>query len=205
MLNPYETAEIRAPRYSRPLSVKEGLIQEEDEDPADAGQDGTDPKRPWPGGSRHDERGNEWSQVWTQNDRELNVIDDSGMLMEKEEILNPHQGTSLAHATEEAIDDACSKVGVETRSGCRPDACAYHNGLEEKGDRQASKVIGESNDKDSARSNREQITHNGMLHLGRRQVPLAVVTGNQWLAFSGRRAVTYNDCGMTVMMAVPPV
>lgn len=50
--------------------------------------------------------------------------------MEKEEILNPHQGTSLPHAVEEAIDDACSEVGVEARGGRRPNARTYYHGLE---------------------------------------------------------------------------
>lgn len=189
MLNPSETAEVGPSRYARCLAVKEGLVQEEDEEPADAGQDGADPESPWPGSSGHNERGDEWSQVGAQNDGELDVVDDSWMLVEEEEILDPHQGPSLPHTAEEAIYDARSKVGVEARGGRRPDACTDHDGLEDERDWQASKEAGESDDEESACSNGEEVTHNRVLHVGRCQVPLPEMTSDQSPAVSGQRAM----------------
>ena len=98
------------------------------------------------------------------------------MLVEEEEILDPHQGSSLPHAAEEAIDDAGGEVGVETGGGRGPDACAYHNALEEERDGQAPEETGEGDNEESARSDGEEVAHNGALHGGLRQIPLAVMT-----------------------------
>ncbi len=88
--------------------------------------------------------------------------------MEEEEILDPHQGSSLAHAAEEAIDNAGSEVGVETDGGRRPDAGANHDALEEECDRQAPEETGEGDDEEAARSDGEEVADNRALHGGLR-------------------------------------
>ena len=211
MLNARETADVGSPRYSRAGSVKEGLVQEEDEEPADAGENGADPETPAPGGPRHDERGDERPQVRAQDNGELYIVDDSWVLVEEKQILDPHQGSSLAHATEEAINDAGSEVGVKTGGCRRPDAGADHNALEEQRDRPAPKETGESDDKEAARSDSEEVADNRALHSGLRQMPLAVMTRPLVASPLHNRercmnvGLTYIDCGMTVIMAVPPV
>ena len=177
MLKPDKAAEIRSPRKGRAVPVKEGLVEEEDEEPADAGKDCAEPESPAPGGSGNNECGDEWAQVRAQNNRELNVIDDSWMLVEEEEIFDPHQGSSLTHAAEETVDDAGGKVGVEGGRGCRPDACAHHDGLKEERDRQAAKVVGEGDDEKTAGSDGEEVANNRPLHRGWRQMPLAKMAG----------------------------
>ena len=79
----------------------------------------------------------------------------------------------MTDATEETVDDAGGKVGVKRGGGCRPDACAHENGLEEEGDRQAAKKAGEGNDDKTAGSDGEEVANNGALHCGGRQMPLA--------------------------------
>lgn len=92
--------------------------------------------------------------------------------MEEEQILDPHEGSSLADAAEEAIDNAGSKVGVETGCGRRPDAGADHDGLEEERDRQTSEKTSESDDEESASSNGEEVANHRALHRGLSQMPL---------------------------------
>ena len=187
MLNPGKAAEIRSPRNGRAVSVKERLIEEEDEEPADAGQDRADPESPAPGGPGNNECGDKWPEVRAQNNRELDVVDDSWMLVEEEEILNPHQGSSLTHAAEQAVDDAGSKVGVQTGGGCGPDACAHHDGLEEERDGQAAKKAGEGDDEKTARSDGEEVANNRPLHRGLRRIPLAI-TAEQLVAQNSETA-----------------
>ena len=98
------------------------------------------------------------------------------MLVEEEEILDPHQGSSLPYAAEEAIDDAGGEVGVETGGGRGPDACAYHDALEEERDGQAPEETGEGDNEESARSYGEEVANNSALDGGLCQMPLAVLT-----------------------------
>lgn len=167
---------MRSPRYGRIGPIIESLIQEEDEEPADAGKNSTDPETPAPGSSGHNERGNERPQVRTQDDGELNVIDDAWMFVEEKEILDPHQRSPLAHAAEEAINNAGSKVGVKAGRGCRPDAGADHDALEEERDRQAPEETGEGDDKEATSSDGEEVADNGALHGGLRQIPFATTS-----------------------------
>ena len=157
------------------MSIKESLVEEEDEEPADAGKDCAEPESPAPGRSGNNECGDKWAKVGAQNDRELNVVDDTWMLVEEEEIFDPHQGSSLAHAAEEAVDDASSKVGVETVGGCGPGARAHHDGLEEERDGQAPKEASEGDDDEAAGSDGEKVTNDRALHRGWRQIPLAIM------------------------------
>ena len=157
------------------MSIKESLVEEEDEEPADAGKDCAKPESPAPGRSGNNECGDEWAKVRAQNDRELNVVDDSWMLVEEEEIFDPHQGSSLAHAAKEAVDDASSKIGIETVGGCGPGACAHHDGLEEERDGQAPKEASEGDDDETAGSDGEEVANDRALHRGWRQIPLATM------------------------------
>ncbi len=74
----------------------------------------------------------------------------------------------MAHAAEEAINDAGSEVGVESDGGRRPDAGADHDALEEERDRQAPEETGEGDDEETARSDGEEVTDNSALYGGLR-------------------------------------
>lgn len=176
MLNARQTADVRSPRNDRAGSVKVGLVQKEDEEPANAGENSAHPESPAPGSSGYNERGDERPHIWAQDNRELNVVDNSRMFVEEEEILDPHKRPSLAHAAEEAINNASSEVGVKTGAGCRPDAGADHKALEEERDRQAPEETGEGDDEETTRSNGEDIADNGALHGRLCQMPLAMMT-----------------------------
>lgn len=183
MLNADQTVDVRSPWCGRVISIEEGLVKEEDEQPANAGQDGADPEAPAPSGAGYDERGDQRPQVRTQDDGKLNIVDYAGMLVKEEEILDPHQGSPLAHAAEEAIDDASCKIGVKRGRGRRPDTSANHNSLEEKGDGQAAEEVCEGDDEQAACSNGEQITDHSPLHRSLCQVPLTTTRPYQSLHY----------------------
>ena len=98
------------------------------------------------------------------------------MLVKKEQVFDPHQGSPLSHATEEAIDDAGSEVRIEVGRRRGPDACAYHDGLEEEDDRQASKEARKGYDEEAARSNGEEVADHRALSRRLCKMPLTVVT-----------------------------
>ena len=175
LLNPRQTTDVRSPINGRADSIKEDLIQEEDEEPADRGETSADPETPAPGRPGHNERGDQRPQIGAQDDGKLNVVDDSYMFVEAEEVLDPHQRSPLPHAAEEAINDAGGEVGVKTGGGCRPDAGADHDALEEKGDGQAPEETGEGDDEEATHSDGEEIADNRALHGGLRQMPLAMM------------------------------
>ncbi|KAI4198041.1 MAG: hypothetical protein LQ350_005552 [Teloschistes chrysophthalmus] len=152
-------------------------------EPANAGQDGADPETPAPGGAGHNERGDQRPQVRTQDDGELNIVDYPWVLVKKEEILDPHQGSPLANAAEEAIDDASCKIGVERSRGRRPHARADHDGLEEKGDGQTPKEVCEGDHEQAACSDGEQVTDNSTLHSSLCQMPLTTMRPHQSFHF----------------------
>lgn len=54
------------------------------------------------------------------------------MFVEEEQIFYPHQRSSLAHAAEEAIDDAGGEVRVKGGRGCRPRTGSEEDGLEDE-------------------------------------------------------------------------
>ena len=168
MLNARETADVRSPINGRADSIKEGLIQEEDEEPADTGETSADPETPAPGSPGHNKRGDQRPQIGAEDDGKFNVVDDSYMFVEAEEILDPHQRSSLAHAAEEAINNAGGEIGVKTGGGCRPDAGADHDDLKEKRDRKAPEETGEGDDEEATRSDGEEIADNRALHGGLR-------------------------------------
>jgi len=133
------------------------------------------------------------------------------MFVEEEEILDLHQRPPLAYAAEEAINNASSEIGVKFGAGCRPDAGADHDAREEERGRQAPKETSKSDDEEATRSNGEDVADNGALHGRLHQMPLAMMT--RLLIASSlhipERCMNvdpkYIDCGMTVIIAVPPV
>ena len=164
MLDAHQTTNVRSPGNGRAGAVKVGLIQEEDKEPGNASENSTDPETPAPSRLEHNERGDERPQIRAQDHKELNVIDNSRMLVEEEEILDPHQRPPLAYAAEEAIDNASREIGVETRGGGRPDAGADPDALEEERDGQAPEKTGEGDDEEATRSEGEELANHGALY-----------------------------------------
>ena len=96
------------------------------------------------------------------------------MLMEEEQVLDPHQGSTLSHTAKEAIDDARSQVRVKGGGDCRPDACAYHDTLKEEDDRQAPEETRQGDDEQPTCPNGEEVANHSALCRGLRQMPLTV-------------------------------
>ena len=94
------------------------------------------------------------------------------MLVEKEQVFDPHQGSSLSDTTEEAVDDTGSEVRIEAGRRRGPDACAYHDGLEEEEDGQASEETRQGDDEETARSDSEEVTDDRALGRRLRKMPL---------------------------------
>ena len=105
--------------------------------------------------------------------------------MEEEEVLDPHQRSALADAAEEAVDDACGKVGLEAGRSGRPGTGAHHDGLEEKGHREAAKEVGQCHNEKPAGANREDISDHGLLDGILRHVPLTAPVSGECLGVRG--------------------
>ena len=105
-----ESRSIMPTRHQRRLPVEQSLIQEENKNQTHTRKDRAYPKSPSPAHTRHDEGSDQGTEVWAEDNGELHIVDDLGMLVEEEQILDPHQSSALSNAAEEAVDDTSSEI-----------------------------------------------------------------------------------------------
>ena len=160
----------------RNRAVVQRLVHGKDQEEADAGQDGADAKGPAPGGARDDKGGDEGAKIGAEDDGELDNVDGARMLVEEEQVLDPHERAALAHAAEEAVEHARGQVRVEVRRRRRPRARTHHHGLEDQGDRQPAEVRGQRHHHQPAGADHEDVAHDGLLHGVLVHVPFATRT-----------------------------
>lgn len=126
------------------------------------------------------------------------------MVVEKEHVFNPHERAALSDTAEEPVDNSRREIGMEARRSGGPGAGPDHNALEEECDRQSAEVTRQWDDEETAGTDSEEVADHGSLDcfLGEFPLPGGGISG---YSSSGSRLGTHIDCGITVMMAVPPV
>ncbi len=94
------------------------------------------------------------------------------MLVEEEEVFDPHQCAPLGGTGHETIQNTCCDEGLQARRCSRPGTCCQRERLKEEDDGQSSKVVGEGHDNETADSQTENVADNGFLHIVLSLVPL---------------------------------
>ena len=173
---------------------------------SDCGENRTQPESPSPSRAADDEGRNERAEIRTGDYWKLNVINGARMLMEEEQVLDPHESSTLADWAEKAIDDAGGKVALKRRRGRWPGTRCKEDGLKEKGDGQAAGIVGQSDNEKSTGADCEDVAHDCPLDGSWRHVPLSVVRSQSFhLSNLFGLCTTHMDCGIMAMIAVPPV
>lgn len=96
------------------------------------------------------------------------------MLVEEEEVLDPHQGAALGSASDETVQDPCDDEGLEACRCSGPGTCHKGESLKEEQDGQSSEVVRNGHDEETADSQTEDIADYRLLYIVLRSLPFAV-------------------------------